>query len=49
MDKVEELDNYMNILPKSIQIKAYGCTKTFLKKLMGIFDNSIISFNEIEC
>lgn len=49
MDKVQGLNEYINILPKSIQINTYNCKILFIKKLMGIFDKRITTFNQIDC
>jgi hypothetical protein len=49
IDKVNDLNKYALIHPKSIQINTYGVKFSFIKELIEIFDTSITSFNEINC
>jgi hypothetical protein len=47
INEVEDLDKYINILPKSIQINTEGLSLNFsyIEELLKIFDSSITSFN----
>jgi hypothetical protein len=50
INEVEDLDKYINILPKSIQINTYFCAhgklySSYIEELLKIFDSSITSFN----
>jgi hypothetical protein len=51
IDKVKDLNKYINVLPKNIQINAKDNYHkfTFIEKLFKIFDKSITSFNDINC
>ena len=44
--EVEDLNEYLNVLPKSIQINSLG-EISFIEHLFEVFDKSITSFNDI--
>ena len=46
INEVKDLNKYINILPKSIQINTDECLNcSYIEKLFKIFDLSITSFN----
>ena len=51
IDKVKDLNEYLNVLPKSIQINLpFGPVNiSFIKHLFEAFDKSITSFSDIRC
>ena len=50
INQVIDLNKYINILPKSININTDGEVKiSYIEKLFKIFDTSITSFNDIKC
>ena len=50
INEVKDLDKYINILPKSIQINTNGYFEfSYIEELFKIFDSSITSFNYIKC
>ena len=50
IDEVKDLNEYLNVLPKSIQINSFGAVDiSFNEHLFEAFDKSITSFNDIRC
>jgi hypothetical protein len=47
IDEVKDLQKYLNVLPKSIQINSFGAVDiSFIEHLFEAFDKSITSLNE---
>jgi hypothetical protein len=50
IDKVKDLNEYLNVLPKSIQINLPSVVDiSYAEHLFEAFDKSITSFNDILC
>ncbi len=50
IDEVKDLNEYLNVLPKSIQINSLGAVNiSFNEHLFEAFDKSITSFNDMRC
>ena len=51
INQVKDLNKYINVLPKSIQIYSIHKAKeiSFIEHLFEAFDKSITFFNEINC
>ena len=50
IDEVKDLNEYLNVLPKSIQINSPDVVDiSYAEHLFEAFDKSITSFNDIRC